>query len=413
MNILYINHYAGSPKYGMEFRPYYLAKRWVNKGNSVTMIAASHSHVRAVQPISNSTFTSEKIDGIDYLWSKTPVYSQNGAKRFINMLVFVLRLFQYAFKIPKTHAPDAVIASSTYPLDIFPAWFIARKFKAKLIFEVHDLWPLSPIELGGMSKNHPFIMLIQFAEDFAYKRSDAVVSMLPKTIEYMVSRGMKREKFNYIPNGIELKEWEQSATHADSASGKEIQEKINQCNVSGFFTIAYLGTHGLANCLDNLINAAEILKDEKVFFFFVGPGPEKETLKSLAEKKNLKNIAFFNSIPKTEIPIITKLFDANYIGLKKESLFRFGISPNKLMDYMAAKKPIINAVEAGNDPVQEAGCGLSVPAENPKALAQAILEIKNKPSDELRLMGENGYRFVSSENDYEKLALKFLKVMEK
>jgi glycosyltransferase involved in cell wall biosynthesis len=290
---------------------------------------------------------------------------------------------------------------------------MAKKFKAKLIFEVHDLWPLSPMELGGMSKYHPFIMLIQFAEDFAYRFSDSVISMLPKTLEYMVSRGLKKEKFHYIPNGIDLKEWEITGKQAQSETGKLIEEKIKSCKDEGFFTVAYLGTHGLANCLDNLINAAEILKDEKVFFFLIGPGPEKESLKALAQKKKLSNIIFFNSIPKEEIPIITKLFDANYIGLKKESLFRFGISPNKLMDYMAAKRPVINSIEAGNDPVKEAGCGISVPAENPQLLAQAIREIKIKPDSELKLMGENGYRFVSKENDYEKLALKFLEVMEK
>ncbi|MDD4975454.1 MAG: glycosyltransferase family 4 protein [Bacteriovorax sp.] len=413
MNILYINHYAGSLKYGMEFRPYYLAKRWIANGHKVTMMAASYSHIRAKQPEVTTPFVSEIIDGITYQWCKTPSYEQNGAKRFVNMLVFIFRLFQYAFKINSVDAPTAVIASSTYPLDIFPAWFIAKKFKAKLIFEVHDLWPLSPIELGGMSKYHPFIMLIQFAEDFAYKHSDSVVSMLPKTLEYMVSRGLKKEKFNYIPNGIELKEWETSGLHANSENGKLIEEKIQSCKAEGFFTVAYLGTHGLANCLENLINAAEILRDEKIFFFFVGPGPEKESLKALAQKKKLLNIIFVDSIPKGEIPIITKLFDVNYIGLKKESLFRFGISPNKLMDYMAAKKPIINAVEAGNDPVKEAGCGISVPAENPQALAFAIQEIKAKPETELLLMGENGYKFVSNENDYEKLAQKFLKVMEK
>ena len=413
MKILYINHYAGSLKHGMEFRPFYLAKRWVESGHNVTMVAASYSHVRAKQPEIISTFTPENIDGIHYIWCKTPTYKENGTKRFINMLVFIFRLFQLAFKIDLTNKPEIVIASSTYPLDIFPAWFMAKKFGAKLIFEVHDLWPLSPIELGGMSRYHPFIMLVQFAEDFAYKNADQVVSMLPKTLEYMVSRGLKKEKFNYIPNGIELKEWETSGLHARSENGKLIEEKIKECKAEGFFTVAYLGTHGLANCLDNLINAAEILQGEKIYFFLIGPGPEKKSLKALTQKKKLSNVIFFDSIPKNEIPIITKLFDVNYIGLKKESLFRFGISPNKLMDYMAARKPIINAVEAGNDPIKEAGCGISVPAEDPKALALAIKEIKSKPEAELKLMGENGYRFVSNENDYEKLALKFTQVMEK
>ncbi|QDK37515.1 glycosyltransferase family 4 protein [Bdellovibrio sp. NC01] len=412
MRILYINHYAGSPSYGMEFRPYYLAKRWVENQNQVTILAASHSHVRGKQPTVTDSFTTENIDGINYVWCKTPTYKENGIKRFVNILAFVARAFQFSFKLTSIKKPDVVIASSTYPLDIFPAWLIAKKAKAKLIFEVHDLWPLSPIELGGMSRMHPFILLIQMAEDFAYKHADQVVSMLPKTLDYMTSRGMSKEKFNYIPNGIELQEW-LNPKPVTSNEAKQITAKVLEYKNQDYFSVAYLGTHGLANCLENLVNAAEILRNEKVVFFFIGPGPEKESLKSLCKIKELSNTVFFDAIPKPDIPSITGLFDVNYIGLKKEPLFRFGISPNKMMDYMASRRPIINAVEAGNNPVAESGCGLSVPAENPLALANAIKELMNNSKTELSQMGEYGFQFVSKENDYKKLATKFLQVMEK
>lgn len=412
MKILYINHYAGSLKHGMEFRPFYMAREWVKNGNYVTILAASHSHVRAKAPnLSDKTFTEEKIEGVNYIWAKTIPYETNGLKRFCNMLSFVARVFQYAFSLEKADAPKAVIASSTYPLDIFPALFIAKKFKAKLVYEVHDLWPLSPIELGGMSRKHPFIMLIQFAENFAYKHSDSVVSMLPKTMPYMVEHGMKEKKFCYIPNGIELGEWENPVKLDELPEVKKLSEVIIADQQQGHFTVAYLGTHGLANALDNFINAAELIQNEKVMFYLVGSGPDKKSLNELAQKKSLKNVKFINPIPKQTIPVITRLFDANYIGLQKQSLFRFGISPNKLMDYMAAEKPIINAVEAGNDPVKEANCGISIPAENPQALAEAILKLKNLPKEELKQLGKNGYEFMRKEHDYKILAEKFLMAM--
>jgi glycosyltransferase involved in cell wall biosynthesis len=173
-----------------------------------------------------------------------------------------------------------------------------------------------------------------------------------------------------------------------------------------------LGTHGLANALDNLICAAEILKNEKVMIYLVGSGPDKNALMELAGSKNLTNVKFIKPIPKQTIPLVTKLFDCNYIGLQKQSLFRFGISPNKLMDYMAAQKPIINAVEAGNDPVAEAHCGFSIPAENPKALADAILKLKNLSKDELTHLGKNGYEFMKNYHDYKILAQNFVQAME-
>jgi glycosyltransferase involved in cell wall biosynthesis len=411
LKILYINHYAGSLKHGMEFRPFYMSREWVRSGHQVTILAASHSHVRATQPQMTKTFSNEIIEGVNYIWAKTPTYHKNGVKRFFNMLCFIARVFQYSLSFKSSDTPDAVIASSTYPLDIFPAWFIAKRYKAKLLFEVHDLWPLSPIELGGMKRSHPFIVLMQFAENFAYKNSDKVISMLPKTLEYMKEHGLNPNKFVYIPNGIDLEEWKNPVKLEDYPFVKNVEQEILADQSQGFFTVAYLGTHGLANALDNLICAAEILKNENVMVYLVGSGPDKNALIELARSKNLSNVKFINPIPKQTIPLVTKLFDCNYIGLQKQSLFRFGISPNKLMDYMAAEKPIINAVEAGNDPVAEAKCGYSIPAENPKALAEAILKLKNLPKNELNYLGKNGYEFMKSEHDYKILANKFLNVM--
>jgi glycosyltransferase involved in cell wall biosynthesis len=412
VKILYINHYAGSLKHGMEFRPFYMAREWVKKGNKVTILAASHSHVRAIQPSITSDFTEEDIEGIKYIWSKTLPYQTNGVKRFFNIFSFLVRIFQYSTKIKSENSPDVVIASSTYPLDIFPALYIAKKFKAKLVYEVHDLWPLSPIELGGMMKIHPFIILIQFAENFAYKNADCVVSMLPKTMDYMISHGMKREKFNYIPNGIDLEEWATTLSIEQTPEIKLLIEEIKEDQKQGKFTVAYLGTHGLANALDNFINAAEKIQNESIIFYLIGSGPDKKSLIELANSKKLKNVKFINPIPKKSIPIITRIFDANYIGLQKKSLFRFGISPNKLMDYMAAEKPIINAIEAGNDPVQEANCGISIPAENPSALADAILKLRDMPKEQLKQLGKNGYEYMCNGHDYKILADKFLKAME-
>src|SRR5688572_27288630 len=170
MRLLYINHYAGGPALGMEYRPYYLAREWVSAGHQVLIVGASHSHVRARQPAPGD----EVVDGIAYRWLATPAYDGNGVGRAWNIAVFLSRLWARAGALARQFRPEAVIASSTYPMDVWVARRIARLARARLVFEVHDLWPLSPIEVSGMSPSHPFIRLCAKAEADAYRDADVV-----------------------------------------------------------------------------------------------------------------------------------------------------------------------------------------------------------------------------------------------
>ncbi len=430
MKILLINHYAGAHKYGMEFRPLYFAREWKNAKNDVVIIASDKSHIRAKNPNFESAdlskivgldprkFKEESIDGVKYIWCKTPAYEGNGFGRVYNIFIFLVRLFQLSFWLSKNFPADVIITSSTYPMDIFPArwmkfvfsFFGKRSQQSKIIYEVHDLWPLSPIELGGMSRWHPFILWVQGAEDLAYRWADQVVSMLPKTKEYMVSRGMMPEKFAYIPNGIDFSEWESDRDKLVSIS---FVKAINEIKSKYALTVAYFGTHGLANALESFIEAARLaaLENISVAFVLVGSGPDKKNLEMLAKKLNLTNTFFLDPISKAEIPNALQLFDLLYVGLQKQKLFRFGISPNKLIDYMAAAKPILFAIDAGNDPVLEAGCGYSVLPEQPEAVVNAIKSFQKTTQEERKQMGLRGYHFVRSNHDYKDLADKFIKIM--
>ena len=144
VNILYIDHYAGSNLHGMEFRPFLMAKRWVKAGHKVTIAASSYSHLRGQNPdLAGHKYMEETIDGVRFFWIRGNVYSGNGFDRVRNILSFVRGLKRYQEALVGENRPDAVIASSTYPLDIYPAAHMAKKYGARLIFEVHDLWPLA------------------------------------------------------------------------------------------------------------------------------------------------------------------------------------------------------------------------------------------------------------------------------
>jgi glycosyltransferase involved in cell wall biosynthesis len=373
------------------------------------VVAASFSHVRGGhQPESVKPFSVEYIDGIAYIWLKTPRYSGNGIGRVLNMMAFVGHLFRFAGEIADVCRPEVVIASSTYPLDIYPGYRIARKTNAKLIFEVHDLWPLSPMELGRMSKWHPFIMVMQRAENFAYRVADKVVSIPPGTLKHMTAHGLPTHKFASIPNGVDLNE---CSSRNGSTGSEPCISGMNELKREGYFLVGYAGAHGIANSLDVLIDAAQRLKDTKVRFVLVGQGPEKSRLRKRVVEADLKNVLFFDPVPKAVIPDLLSVMDVCYLGLQRQPLFRFGVSPDKLMDYMMAAKPIINAIDAGNDPVREARCGISVAPEDPEAIADAITKLMGMSPEEKSAMGLRGKEYVVKNHDYGMLARRFLEVM--
>lgn len=408
MNILYINHYAGSNLHGMEFRPWFLAKRWVESGNSVTVAASSYSHLRTRNPDLKSKKTDEQmLNGIRYFWIAGPEYHGNGMGRIKNMLSFLGGLYRYQKQIAGKGSPDVVIASSTYPLDIYPAYHIAKKYGAELIYEVHDLWPLSPIELGGMSPRHPYIMAMQAAENFCYRHSDRVVSLLPNAKTHMVEHGMAPEKFVYVPNGIEKADWEKPFGEPSVYS-----DKLGKYREEGYFLIGYAGAHGIANALDSFVEAGALLRGKKIKLLSVGPGPERERLMKKAEGMGLGGtVEFLPPVGRGQVPELLSQMDALYIGLQRQPLFRFGVSPNKLMDYMMAGKPVIFAIDAPNDMVAEAECGISVPPEDSAAIAKAAEELASLPVEELGAMGRRGKEYILRNNEYDVLAEKFLNAM--
>ena len=403
MNILLINHYAGSPKHGMEFRPYYLAREWVKAGHKVQIVGGSYSHIRAVQPVMDGhMLMHEYLDGIDYCWFFTPTYDGNGFGRVKSMLSFIWQIWRLARHIAESFKPDVVVASSTYPMDIWPAKKIADIASAKLIYEVHDLWPLSPMELGGMSRWHPFIMWVQLAEDYAYKSVNRVISMLPKTLDHMVAHGLTRDKWVYVPNGVDSNEW-----NTPVALPIDVQASIDHIKIGGLPVLCYAGTHGLANALDILLSAAAMLKG-KAQVVLVGTGPERERLLDRVTAEHLDNVTMLPSIPKAAMPTLLMQIDIAYIGLLPEPLFRFGISPNKLFDYMMAGKPIVQSISAGNDLVSEVGCGITVLPGDAAAVASAVNQLIQLNHSDLQRIGDLGKQYVMQKRTYSVLAEQFL-----
>lgn len=403
MNIVYLNHYAGTPALGMEYRPYYLAREWVRAGHRVQMLAATFSHVRTRQPAAGD----DVIDGIRYRWYPTPAYHGNGAGRVWNIARFLAAVWRDTPRLLHEARPDVVIASSTYPLDIWVARRLARRAGARLVHEVHDLWPLSPVELAGMSPQHPFIRLCQAAEDTACRDADIVVSMLPCVHAHLASHGLDLRKLHIVPNGIVPDEWSAAAPPLRD----DVAAVLADARGAGRTVVGYAGSMGRPNALDTLLDAAALLRNEPLQFVLVGNGHERERLAARIAAEGLHRVALLPPVPKAMIPPLLAGFDIAYIGWQRVPIYRFGIAPNKLMDYMMAGRAVLHSVEAGNDPVADAGCGLTVAPEAPAAVADGLRRLAALAPAERHAMGERGRAFVLAHHTYPVLARRFLEAV--
>ena len=402
MNILYIEHYAGSPEMGMEFRPYYLSREWVKMGHKVTIIAGDYSHLRKKNPIIAKDFQTEEIDGIEYVWLKTGKYEGNGSARALTMERFVRKLYTHSKMIAKRWKPEVVIASSTYPLDTYPAQRIARMAKAKYIHEVHDMWPATLYEVGGMSRKHPFVVLMQIAENSAYKHCDKCVALLPYSRDYMVEHGLEDSKWVNIQNGVVEEEW---------ANPKPLPEEYMRFfkDHEQSFIVGYFGGHALSNALDQMLDVAKDCKQLKdVIFVLVGDGIEKERLIRRAKEERIDNVFFLPPVDKHCIPELLHQFDCSYMTGLPSPLYRFGLCLNKMYDSMMAGIPIICAFDAPDTLVRQYNCGFQCNPIDRESIVKKIESLFLMTVEERKEMGEQGRLAVCEYFTYRKLAEKFL-----
>lgn len=408
MNILLINHYAGSQSYGMEYRAYYLAKEWVKLGNQVSIVAATFSHLRLKNPVIEKDYQFEMIDGIKYIWLKTPAY-EGSIKRILNMGTFVYKVNKYAKRLSKEEKPNLVIAGSCYPLDNYVAHKIAQLSGSKYTYEVRDIWPMSPKLIGGYSDYHPFIWVMQKAEDYAYRHVDKVVSLLWNAEGHMLERGLPHGKFVCVPNGYYPDEWTSDKFYLPLP--EEHQRAFDK--LKGKTIVGFAGGFAASGNVISLVKAADVLKDRTdIHFVLVGKGPELPSYNKVIEENNLFNITILPSVPKSLIPAINKHFDIAHLGGLHSELHQYGTSYNKMTDYMLCSLPIVQSVDEPGSVVERVGCGIRVEAENVEAIANAIAQLADMSADERKEMGKKGKEYVEKYLPWNKLAKDFLAPFE-
>jgi glycosyltransferase involved in cell wall biosynthesis len=343
------------------------------------------------------------VDGFKVVWVGVNTYDTAHSKKRI------WNWFNFTWKVRKLLSiiddpPDVVIASSPQPFAFLAAKYLSKKTGARLVFEVRDIWPLTLIEMLGASRFNPFIALMQWVEDKAYRESDIVVSNLKHSVGHMVKRGMAAEKFVWIPNGVCLAEME---------GGPQAPSDITAMIPSEDFVVGYTGTIGEANAIHVLIEAARLLKhNHRIKFVLVGDGKEKNSVVRLVESYELDNVVLLPPVAKCEVPDVLSRFDVCYIGLLDKPLFRFGVSPNKLFEYFYSGRPVCYAIDSGDyQPVIESSSGLVAKPEDPSDIARAINELSLLSEEDRSTMGDNGKRHVLKNHQYSHLAALLFKAI--
>ncbi len=399
MNIWIFNHYATTPDMPGGTRHYDFGIELIKKGYNVTIFASSFNYVtrREERLQAGDRYRFEWVNGIRYLWLKTFAYSKNDWRRVINWLSYSLKALIFSIKMKER--PDVVIGSSVHLFAPLTAYIVSRLKRGKFIFEVRDLWPQTLIDIGSISTNHPLIIFFRFLEGFLYRNADKIITLLPNAGDYIERFGVSREKIVWIPNGVDI----------NSFNGDSVSEKF----ISDTFTIMYLGAHGSANALKVILDAGKILQDrgnDKICFLLVGDGPEKNDLMKRAGLLGLRNIDFHDPVPKKCIHTIMGRASAFIFNLEDLPVFKYGISSNKLFGYMSAGRPVIFSCNSYNNPIKEAGAGITVPPQNARALADAAIQLYSLPAAEMGDMGKRGRLYVEKNHNINKLADKLVVV---
>lgn len=410
MKILLIHQYYLEKNDGGGSRWNEMARFWAEQGHDITVLAGMvhYNSGKKNQKYKRKYFSDQKNfdNKIRVIRSHvSEAYNVNFIGRLWAYFSFVFSsiwagLFyareKYDFII--VTSPPLFVGITSYVLSFFK--------KIPFVFEIRDLWPESAIDTGVL-KNKLVIKLAYKFENFVYRKAVIINVLTPAFRTYLVNKkNVNSNKICFIPNAADF------TLVNKVASNFNISNFRSENNIDlDTFVITYVGAHGVANHLIQIIDTAELLQDEKILFLLIGEGMEKNKLKEEVSSRKIKNVRFIDAVPKSEV---FKYILASNMGasvLKKVDTFKTVYS-NKTFDYMSCKKPLFMLIDGvSRELVEEAGCGIYVEPENKFEFKEKILLYLN---DNKRVVkeGENGFNFAAKNFDRYSLALKYLDIIK-
>lgn len=348
------------------------------------------------------------LGDVRYISLPARQYAANGMGRFLNIVDYCRAVAGLASRVPGELAkPDAIIVTSPHPFAIYAARRLARRFDATLVFEARDLWSISMSEVNGVSRRHPFVVLCRRAEDFAYRNADLAASLLANAETHMRERGLPPGRFVFVPNGVEP-DSRAAPPSPPSEIGAEASRRIAMWRDEGRAVLVHPGGQGPVNALDRLLDAVAVVNGQgleaRLGVILLGHGALTDNLKAQAGRMKLNNVAFFGQVVNAEALWITAQCGIGYAGgHDHRKLYRYGISFNKIMDFMEAGLPVILPLSAEGDPVSASGCGI-VTGGTPAAIGRAIAQLVEMEPAERGAVGQRGKEHVARYFSYRHIA---------
>lgn len=369
MHVLYFHQHFSTPQGSAGTRSYEMAQALISAGHSVTMVCGRYAqgNTGLSAPFENGRRCGV-VDGINVIEFDLNYGNHMGFMQRIRVfLKFALGSVVVALREPA----DVVFATTT-PLTagipgIFARWLTRKPF----VFEVRDLWPELPKAMGVITS--PVVLwLMSLLEWASYRSADRLVGLSPGIVEGIAARGVDKSRIAMVPNGCDL----------DLFSTPKAAWRPNGVQDDQILAI-FTGTHGNANGLDAVLNAAAVLKERQrddIRIALVGQGREKPKLKAQAEERDLDNVLFLDPVPKVKLSALMEGADIGLQVLRNVPAFYYGTSPNKFFDYISAGLPVLNNYPgwlAGL--IEETDCGFVVPPDDPAAFADALINAASDP----------------------------------
>lgn len=399
MRIVLISKYTILPQFGAPNRQYFISKYLSQQPDTDVLLIGSKSTLAPV-PCFKGLYHSVSDGHLEMVTLNGPVVDPGfNLKRLRSWFVFEFNIFRFRERI-LAFKPDVVIVSSLSILTFLTGIFLKKWLRIPLVIEVRDIHPLTIIEVGKKSPYNPAIIFLKLVEKFGYKNADLIVSPLPNADEHIRTVIKKEFNFYWLPQGVDLKFYEQPV--------KKLPVELIE-RKPGDFIIGYAGTLGKANALDVIFEAAVSIQKSHphIKFVFIGDGPLKNDFRE--KYKNLENIYFVPAVSKIDLQQVLEKVDIVINTWLNIPIYRFGINPNKWVDYMYAAKPLLVAFSGYTSIIEEEGCGIVVPAENTGALVKGIIQFSEMPAVELEMMGKRGKHYLIGNLSYENLTADFYK----
>jgi glycosyltransferase involved in cell wall biosynthesis len=399
--IWYVSKYVITPSAGDPAGRGYGLMREVARMGHRSVIVTSDSMGKYDAPVAEQPYVIEEHEGITLCRVRTLKYADaKSTRRILSWLDFEGRLLRLPNEaLPE---PDVIVVSSPSLLTILNGLRLRRKYKARLVFEVRDIWPLTFVEEGGFKARNPFVLGLGAVERLGYRRADAIVGTMPNLGEHVEQVTGQALPTHCIPMGVDV-----AAIEAPEPLPADYVEAHIP---TGNFIVAYAGSLGISNAMDVFFECVESMRQSPdIHFVVLGTGELRQAY--VDRYGSLPNLTFAPRVPKAQVHDFLTRCDLLYFSVHNSKVWEYGLSLNKLIDYMLAAKPIVASYSGYFSMINEAECGVFVPAGDALALQEAVLRFAGMNAEARDAIGRPGRNWLLSNRDYRTLARDYLAVL--